>query len=153
MSALLGSGLDYALHLEEAAQPPDLEDGLADDDADDKEVPPLDTAVGALGSVAVGALAHDNVRLLVLDLGQQVGHFARLSLEGVLGRVILRHVHYAVDVERHLLAGRAPVLVAEAVDELAVLVGGKGEVAVGGGLLQGLILARGVCDLQQVVGS
>lgn len=53
--------LYYSLHLEEAPQPPDLEDRLANDDTNDKDVPPLDTAVCALGSVAMGALADDNV--------------------------------------------------------------------------------------------
>ena len=33
---------NHALDLEEAPQPPDLEKGLADDDANDEEVPPLD---------------------------------------------------------------------------------------------------------------
>lgn len=64
--------LDDALDLEEAAQPPDLEDGLAGDDAEDEEVPPLDAGVGALGGVAVGTLAHDDVALLVLDGGEEL---------------------------------------------------------------------------------
>ncbi|KAK1249148.1 hypothetical protein MKX07_002664 [Trichoderma sp. CBMAI-0711] len=63
----------HALDLEEAPQPPDLEKGLADDDANDEEVPPLDAGVRALGGVAVGALADDNVLLLVLDLGEKLG--------------------------------------------------------------------------------
>lgn len=63
---------DHALDLEEAPQPPDLEEGLADDDADDEEVPPLDAGVCALGGVAVGALADDDVLLLVLDLGEEL---------------------------------------------------------------------------------
>lgn len=67
--------LYYPLHLEEPPQPPDLEDGLADDNAEDEDVPPLDTAVCALCSVAVGALADDDVGLLVLDLGQEFGEF------------------------------------------------------------------------------
>ena len=62
-----------ALDLEEAPQPPNLEEGLADDDADDEHVPPLDSVVGALGRVSVGALADDNVLLLVLDLGEELG--------------------------------------------------------------------------------
>lgn len=68
------------LDLEEAAQPPDLEQRLAEDDANDKQVPPLDAGVGALGSVAVGPLSHDNVLLLVLDLGKEIGQFADCGL-------------------------------------------------------------------------
>lgn len=72
--------LYHALDLEEASQPPDLEQGLADDDANDKHVPPLDSAVGALGRVSVGALADDDVLLLVLDLGEEVGELADWGL-------------------------------------------------------------------------
>jgi hypothetical protein len=61
------------LDLEEATQPPDLEECLANNHSDDEHVPPLDTGVGALGGVAVGALADDNVGLLVLDLGEELG--------------------------------------------------------------------------------
>ena len=43
-----------------------------DDDADDEDVPPLDSTVCALGSVSVGALANNNVRLLILDLGENL---------------------------------------------------------------------------------
>lgn len=64
------------LDLEEATKPPDLEEGLANDKADDKEIPPLDACVGALGGVAVGALTDDDVLLLVLDLGEEVGEGA-----------------------------------------------------------------------------
>lgn len=64
---------DHPLDLEEATQPPDLEEGFTNDDADDEEVPPLDSGVCALGGVAVGALADDDVLLLVLDLGKEIG--------------------------------------------------------------------------------
>lgn len=64
---------DHSLDLEEATQPPDLEEGFTNDDADDEEVPPLDSGVCALGGVAVGALADDDVLLLVLDLGEEIG--------------------------------------------------------------------------------
>jgi hypothetical protein len=75
-SLVIGFASYHALHLEKAAEPPDLEEGLADDDADDKHVPPLDTGVCALGGVAVSALAHDDVLLLVLDLGEKLGERA-----------------------------------------------------------------------------
>lgn len=64
--------LDDALDLEEAAEPPDLEEGLANDNANDENVPPLDSGVCALSGVAVGALTHDNVLLLVLDLVKEL---------------------------------------------------------------------------------
>lgn len=67
-----GRRLYDALGLEEAAQPPDLEERLAEDDANDKEVPPLDAGVCALSRVAVGALADDDVLLLVPDLGDEI---------------------------------------------------------------------------------
>lgn len=67
--------LHNPLHLEESPQPPNLENRLADDNAQDEDVPPLDTAVGALGSVAVGTFAEDNVLLLVPDLGEEIGKF------------------------------------------------------------------------------
>ena len=68
--------LHYSLDLEEPAQPPDLEESLTDDKADDEDVPPLDTGVCALGGVAVRALTDDDVGLLVLDLCQKFGHAA-----------------------------------------------------------------------------
>lgn len=71
----VSSFLHNPLHLEKSPQPPDLEDRLAHDDAQDENVPPLDPAVGALGRVAVGALADDNVLLLVPDLGENLGEF------------------------------------------------------------------------------
>lgn len=64
---------DHPLDLEEATQPPDLEERFANDDADDEEVPPLDSGVCALGGVAVGALADNDVLLFVLDLGEKIG--------------------------------------------------------------------------------
>jgi hypothetical protein len=61
---------DNPLDLEETPQPPDLEDRLANDNTNDEQVPPLDATVGALGRVPVGALADNDVRLLVPDLGE-----------------------------------------------------------------------------------
>jgi len=72
VSVVLVQHLHDPLDFEEPPQPPDLEDRFADDDANDEDVPPLDPAVCALGSVPVGALADDNVRLLVLDLGEDL---------------------------------------------------------------------------------
>lgn len=64
--------LDNTLDLEEASQPPNLEERLANHDTNNKEIPPLDAAVCALGGVAVGAFTDDNVLLLVLDLGKEL---------------------------------------------------------------------------------
>jgi len=54
-------------YLKESPQPPDLEDTFSNDNTNDKQIPPLDSGVGALGRVTVGALTQDNVTLLVLD--------------------------------------------------------------------------------------
>lgn len=71
--ALVEAGSAGVFDLEETLEPPDLEDALADHDAHLEDAPPLDASVGALGGVAVGALAHDDVALLVLDLGKELG--------------------------------------------------------------------------------
>jgi hypothetical protein len=60
---------------------------------------------------------------------------------------VLGDVDNTVHVEGYLLAVRAPVLVAEAVDVLAVVLRVEGVVAVRYVLLEGLILARGIRDL------
>jgi hypothetical protein len=140
------SRLYHTLNLEESPQPPDLEDGLANDDTNDKQVPPLDAGVGALGGVAVDALADDNVLLLVLDLGKELGEALDFGLERVCRDVGLAHVDNAVDVEGDLLAVGAPVLVAEAVHELAVVLGREGVVAVRDGSGLELVAAVGSRD-------
>lgn len=71
-----------------------------------------------------------------------------LRLERVLRRVRLGHVDDTVHIERHLLAGGAPALVAEAVDIFAVGLGFERVVAVGHSLLVHLILARRGGDLE-----
>lgn len=71
--ALVEAGSAGILDLEETLEPPNLEDALGDHDAHLEDAPPLDASVGALGGVAVGALAHDDVALLVLDLGKELG--------------------------------------------------------------------------------
>ena len=80
VSTVFSSGhilsLNNALDLKEASQPPDLEERLANDNTDNKHVPPLDSAVCALGGVSVGALTDDDVLLLILDLGKEFGQFA-----------------------------------------------------------------------------
>lgn len=48
-------------YLEEALQPPDLEDTVRNQDTHLERAPPLDTAVGALSGVTVDALTQDNV--------------------------------------------------------------------------------------------
>ena len=52
-----------------------------------------------------------------------------------------------MDIKRNLLAGRTPMLVAEAVDVLAVVSRVKGVVAVRSRLFKDLVLALGVGDL------
>jgi hypothetical protein len=71
--ALVEAGSAGILDLEEALEPPNLEDALGDHDAHLEDAPPLDAGVGAFGGVAVGAFADDDVALLVLDLGEEFG--------------------------------------------------------------------------------
>jgi hypothetical protein len=78
--ALVEAGSAGILDLEEALEPPNLEDAFANDDAHLENAPPLDAGVGALGGVAVGAFADDNVALLVLNLGEEFGE--ELDCEG-----------------------------------------------------------------------
>lgn len=68
--------LQDTLNLEEATEPPDLEERFANNNADDEQVPPLDSGVCAFGGVAVGTFAEDNVLLFVLDLGKEFGELA-----------------------------------------------------------------------------
>jgi len=95
----------------------------------------------------VGAFAHNNVALLVLHQLEHFGELAHLGLERVLRCIGLGYVDDTVHVEGHLLGGSAPVLVAEAVEVLAVVFGLEGKVAVRGRLLEGLVLADRVRDL------
>lgn len=69
----LGTVLAY---LEEALQPPDLEDALAGQDDHLEDAPPLDAAVGALCGVAVRSFAYDDVGLFVFDLGEEFGELS-----------------------------------------------------------------------------
>jgi hypothetical protein len=78
----------HTLDLEEAAEPPDLEDRLANDDTDNEDVPPLDTGVGAFGGVAVNTLTHDNVLLLVLNLGQELGETLDCTAQNWLAKLL-----------------------------------------------------------------
>ena len=92
--ALVEAGSAGILDLEEALEPPDLEDALADDDTHLEDAPPLDTGVGALGGVAVGAFADDDVALLVLDLGEEFGEeldcwWRAMLATRVMGRLIM----------------------------------------------------------------
>lgn len=60
-------------YLEEALQPPDLEDAVGDKDAHLEHAPPFDTLVGAFGGVPVDTLAEDDVTLLIFDLSNEFG--------------------------------------------------------------------------------
>ena len=68
--------LHQALDFEEASDPPHLEDALANEQGHLEDAPPLDARVCRFGGVAVGALADNNVRLLVLDLCDELGERA-----------------------------------------------------------------------------
>jgi hypothetical protein len=70
-----------------------------------------------------------------------------LSLQRVLVSLVLSNVDNTVDIERNLLAIRAPVLIAKAVSEFAIVLRVKRVVAVRDTLLEGLVLANGVRDL------
>jgi hypothetical protein len=61
------------LHLKESLQPPDLENALANYNTHLEDTPPFYACVRALSGVAVGSLAHDDVALLVLYLGEKLG--------------------------------------------------------------------------------
>ena len=139
--------IPISTHLEESPQPPNLEDGLANNDANNEQIPPLDASVGALRRIPVCPLADDDVGLLVLDLGEQLRQPAHLDLEGILRRFRLGHVYYTVDVEGDLLAVCTPVFVAEAEDVFPVVFGVEREVAGRDGLFIDLVLAHGVGDL------
>jgi hypothetical protein len=71
------------------------------------------------------------------------------GVQWVLGSVGLRNVDDTMDVERHLFAVRAPVLVAEAVEISTVVSGGEGVVTVRDLFLERLVLALGIRDLRQ----
>ena len=151
-------------YLEKPLQPPHLEDTIPGENQDLEDAPPLDTRVGALGRVPVGALANNNVALLVLDLRNEFCHLAdcdpsacaclpasvgqlTLLLQGVLRRLRLGYVDDAVNVERNLLGVCAPVLVVEAVDVFAVLGRMERVVAGGNAALMDLEAAGGSLDL------
>ena len=58
-----------SIHLKESLQPPHLEDTLSDQNTELEYGPPFYSCVGTFCCVSVRALAYDNVRLLVFDLG------------------------------------------------------------------------------------
>lgn len=58
-------------YLEEALEPPDLENALRGEDKDLKCTPPLDPTVRALRGISVGAFADNYVGLFVFDLGEE----------------------------------------------------------------------------------
>lgn len=121
--ALVEAGSAGILDLEEALEPPNLEDALANDDSHLEDAPPLDAGVGALGGIAVRALADDDVALLVLDLGEEFGEeldcgyecqsrvtradcwlvALTLLLKRVLRCLALRNVDDSVHIEADLL--------------------------------------------------
>lgn len=76
-----------------------------------------------------------------------LGEIHTFLLQGIDGDVGLVDIDDAVDVEGDLLGVGAPVLVAEAVAELAVLTGGEGVVAGRDGLFVELVLVHRIEDL------
>ena len=68
-------------------------------------------------------------------------------LQRILCRVRLGDIDDSVDIEGNLFAGRAPVLIAEAVDVFAVVLGHEGVVTVGSRILEDLVLAAWIGDL------
>lgn len=118
----------------------------------------------------MGALAHNDVLLFILDLGKEFGETADYKrnmsqcmvsekLDSQLKRtfaikrigrdIALAHVDDSVHVKGHLLSIGTPVLVAEAIGVLSIILGDKGVIAVGDGLLVGLVLALRVGDLSR----
>jgi hypothetical protein len=63
-------------YLEEALEPPDLEEALANQYHELEDAPPLDARVGAFGSIPVYSFADNDVALLVLDLCDEFRHLA-----------------------------------------------------------------------------
>lgn len=57
-----------------------------------EDAPPLDARIGALGSVPVYALAHDDVALLVLDLRDEFRHGSHYLLSAWSSQADLRCV-------------------------------------------------------------
>jgi hypothetical protein len=98
--ALVEAGSAGILDLKEALEPPNLEYALADHDAHLEDAPPLDAGVGALGGVAVGAFADDDVALFVLDLGEELGEKLNCLGEAMLATRIMKWI--SVSGARHL---------------------------------------------------
>jgi len=138
--------LNNTLYLEEPFEPPHLEEALANEYHQLEDAPPLDARVCALSSIPVYALAHDDVALLVLDLGDKFRHCSHLLLQWVLGGFRFRDVDNAVHIERDLLRVRTPVLVVEAVCVFAVFFGVEGVVAGGHAAFVDLVASRGRLD-------
>lgn len=154
------------LDLEEAFEPPDLEDAFADQHAHLEDAPPFDPGVGRFGRVAVGALAHHDVALFVFYLGQEFGELfywegrealgvgavlegvfcwkcmsvgLTFALQGVLGCFRLGYVDYAVHVETDFFRVGRPGVVAETVGITSVLWCCEGVVARGNAVLADLV--------------
>jgi hypothetical protein len=69
------------------------------------------------------------------------------TVEGISGHFMLAHVDNSMDVEGNLLGVGAPMLVTEAVDVFAIMLGSEGVVTVGDTLLVRLVLTRRIGDL------
>lgn len=69
-----------------------MEETLANQYHELEDAPPLDARIGALGSVPVYALAHDDVALLVLDLRDEFRHGSHYVLSAWSSQADLRCV-------------------------------------------------------------
>ena len=77
------------IYLKEPFEPPNLEYTLSDKNTNLKDAPPLDSIVCALGCVPMSSFSDDDVRLFVLNLGDQfreLPHFKLLDEKDLLVR-------------------------------------------------------------------
>ena len=63
-------------YLEESLQPPDLEDTFTSQYTHLEDTPPLYSGIGALSGISVGSFPDNDIRLLILDLGKELGELA-----------------------------------------------------------------------------
>ena len=134
-------------YLKEPLQPPNLKDAFPKQHTQLKDTPPLDPPVRALGRISMRPLPNNNVRLLILDLTQQIRKMLYFRLQWIIRYFVFRHVYDAMYIEANLLATCRPVLVAEAVFKFTVLMGVEAVVTGGDAALVYEVLAGRVENL------